>query len=194
MNILITTEHNIDFWEISSITLPIIQQYSTSHGYSFMSRFTDLKSPDIVWMRMDTILDNIRKYDVVVHIDADCMITNPRISIEQILPDGFDSCMSQDWNGINDGFSAWMNTWNSVCAIRSIIEDRIHYTSPQDAISRFHRKSLKMHVFNQRETNSYMTNEYGPIREESEWSREDFILHLPGIGNNRRVEILKSLQ
>ncbi len=197
MKVAISTQWNNDFREIAELTLPSIQSYCLKHGYSLYAHHCEQSSPDIVWQRIDDIKSLLFQFDLVVHLDADTLITNPHITIESIIGSetATDLFLGSDWNGINDGFSAWRNAEQSWLVLGAMRGARsMGYTSPQDYITRGLRpREINAETLSQRMVNSYKTEEYGDLRERYEWHPKDFLLHLPGIGNHRRVEILKEV-
>lgn len=195
MNVALSVQINDAFMDIARLTVPVMQSYALRHGYSLYVHKSHQVSPSIVWQRIIDVKELVHHHDVVVHLDADCLITNPEITIEEIMAgDDADLFMSTDCNGINDGFHIWRDTWAGSLVRNRLLESVRDYSSPQAALSdpaflgNFNMKPLP-----QRLTNSYRYAEYGQEHPEGEWSGNDFILHLPGIGNDRRVEILKSL-
>lgn len=196
MKIALSLQYNDAFAEIAALTVPVIQRYALRHGYSLFVHRCDLVSPEIVWQRIEDVAKLLPDFDAVAHLDVDLLITNPEIKIGTIIaeegrlpyhvPDLF---MSTDCHGINDGFCVWLKKWASQCALKTLLAaDRTRYSSPQHALPSV---PLDMHRMPQRLTNSYLHAEYGLEHPEGEWEPGDFILHLPGMGNARRVEILK---
>ncbi len=204
MRIAISLQYNHDFAEIAGLTLPVIEAYALKHGYSAFINRCDMVSPEIVWQRCPDERMLLDTFDAVVHLDADILITNPEVTIESLIElgkqqgmeHGPDYCVGTDLNGINNGFSLWMNSWRARVTLgklmRTYFADKNLYSSPQDALmdGKF-APELAMWKMPQRLCNSYLHTEYGLTNEEGEWQAGDFILHLPGMGNARRVEILK---
>jgi hypothetical protein len=84
--------------EYASITAKINQEYASRHGYDFTvatKADIDLEKYDIHWMKPRVLLNKmderksgnpfIKKYDVVVWIDADCAVHHQEVSIKNFL-------------------------------------------------------------------------------------------------------------
>ena len=191
MTIALSMQYNDDFRAIADITVPRIEDYARRHGYSLFVHHTDLKSPEIVWQRVKDVRAILDLFDMVVHLDTDLLITNPDVRIEDITGHWkADIWCGTDANGLNDGFCIFTDSWESEQALRSLLgRDRGHYTSPQHALEHMGQK-VGIERITQRKCNSYHPGAYGPPDLKADWQPGDFILHLPGIGNDRRIEIL----
>lgn len=198
MKLAITIQTNDAFKSITELTLLRLQLYCSLHKYSLFVNECDLKSPEIVWQRIPDIQKVLADHDVAIHLDADILITNPDIRMEDILrDDGTDCWFGTDTYGINDGFCTFRNTESSqhlLCWLADSVNRG--YSSPQDAMGTFlHTPELRVDcnitLLPQHMVNSYMTEEYGELDPAGQWKEGDFILHLPAMSNDRRVEILK---
>jgi hypothetical protein len=197
MKIALTLQYNEDFREIVEITLPIVHAYAWAHGYSvFAHNCGTMKSPEIVWQRMDDVDAILPLFDAVVHLDADCLITNLAIKIEDCM-EGCDRdvLVGMDCNGINDGFSIFRSTKEGR-TLAYLFRHRnwpSGMSSPQEVMNRMHGagEASCVGALPQRWCNSYVSMAYGPPDPKADWHPGDFILHLPGMDNKRRVELLK---
>lgn len=180
MSIAITVEWNNDFKEIAAITLPIMQEYCIRHGYTFISKWSPFGSPEIVWERVRSVRDALITHAVVVHMDADVLITNLR---KPIPKHDADVLMCKDGNGLNDGVCVWNEKSNSAFTLDSLRSRYLQmlFTSPQEALNAQQFPSLKIISPDKNILNSYP----------EDWLEGDFVLHLPGRGNEERVRILK---
>lgn len=195
MNIALSIQYNHSFKEIAAMTVPVMQAYAMRHGYSLFVHRSERYSPEIVWQRMEDVQMLLKTHDAVAHMDADCLITNSSLRIQDLIGDSdADLFMSTDCNGINDGFCLWMDTLLSKLTIeRLLVADRARFSSPQDAVEKVCAVGLDMQRMPQRLTNSYLMAEYPtlPPDPNAEWQPGDFILHLPGLSNVRRIQILQ---
>jgi len=203
MNICLFTQSNSAFAPVSEITHPILAEYASRHGYDLFRTNQDVGwQRSIVWDRYRILSDFCDRYDVLVHIDSDVLITNLNIRIEDLLPDKeqivLADCMCEDGKRrLNDGIaifktSPYMKWLLGEC-----------YAAPesspilcgQDVLQARHNSGKlegKLKVERQKAMNSFLYAEYGmsPLTV-GNWSKGDFVLHLPGISNHRRVEILR---
>ncbi len=198
MKIALSLQYNDAFKDIADITVPVIQAYALRHGYSVFVHKCDSVSPEICWQRVEDVAKLLPDFEMVVHLDADLLITNPDIRLGMIAAEQTrtlrnipDVLVSTDCNGINDGCCMWFRKWSTQCALKELMAVSVTKdTSLQNIMEG--KSGLSVHKMPQRLTNSYLHAEYGIEHPEGEWQPGDFILHLPGIGNARRIEILKA--
>jgi len=196
MKIAISTQWNDDFKEIAAITLPVMQEYCARHGYTLFSNHSKEDSPKIIWQRAEDAENLLSKYcDAVVHMDADCLITNLNNRIEDIIELAGDADLivtsDTDTSIMNDGVCIWLGEGGLfACGDLAFGGKYSEYSSPQDALNERAVPIKIVHLLPS-VMNSVLNGEYGSFDPETEWSEGDFILHLPGIGNARRVELLK---
>ena len=196
MNICIVTASNADFADIVRITRPVLRAYCQKHGYECaFDYFPSLPSPEIVWHRVNAIRSLLDKYDWVVWMDADALITNPDVDFESLIASGSSMIISKDRNGLNDGVWMVKSTEWSRQILDQIEDDRQLYSSPQEAMNFMWKDSTNFRnnitVWPQQRMNAYIMAEYGLSEDQpGQWRKGDFILHLPAMSNERRVEIL----
>ena len=193
MKICISTLYNNDFKDVAAITLPVMHEYCLRHGYSFHARRSDKDSPAIIWERVDCVMAAMGSHDLVVQMDADVLITN----LTKGIPDRFDIGFSpvvvgSDVNGINDGVCIWNNSSEAALILGILASCKPEMgTCPQDMLRAFDG----VLVYNQRAMNSYLAGEYGnEPNDQTDWQLGDFVLHLPGRSNERRIKILKEIE
>lgn len=188
MKIAISSLKNSDFNEIALITFPVMAEYCLRHDYTFSPYFSHLQSPEIVWKRLDRVIALQESHDVVVHMDADVLITNLTSRIEDMIRDDKQDVATAENGIINDGVFIWAESeWPKRLNTEEV---RAIYSSPQDAINSKYGAQMDMRVYPPRFMNSILNAEYGLVNPLSEWQQGDFCLHLPALGNVRRVEIL----
>lgn len=189
MKIAISTIYNDDFKEIAALTVPVMQEYCLRHGYTFLATHSKAVGSAIVWERLVPVQMLFQTHEHVVHMDADCLITNLEKRIEDILGDR-GQCVATSENGIiNDGVFIW-GTLKWLYALRQ--EEMLEvFSSPQDALNQKYGSTMDIKHVPSRTTNSVLNAECDLENPATEWQQGDFILHLPGIGNLRRIEILK---
>ena len=196
MKIAISTQYNHDFEEIAAITIPIMHEYCKRHGYILDASPTPSKSPAIIWERIsDALMLLDSGCDAVMHMDADALITNLSVSVEDILSllpnlSDADLVATAENDIINDGCCIWRATLGTMSAMQDIFSKLGEFSSPQDVINN-HAAALDVYHVSPRTMNSVLNAEYGNVNPLTEWQDGDFVLHLPGVGNARRVELLK---
>lgn len=188
-----------DFQPLADVTLPALRDYCVSHGYDLAVHLTHGKGIEFWRRRAKLALALLRETDVLFFIDLDAMITNHTIRLESFLDAGHDLFAAFDTNGLNAGVFLIRNTPEMERMMTYIIG---HIGEPgvlgeQDAM----RDALQSFRWGRRfkqllhpSINSYLYEQYGAkkLHVEGQWEPGDFILHLPGIPNPRRIEILTS--
>lgn len=201
MNICIECIWDSDFQKVADITVPVIEAYAGRHKYGMA--ISNLPYPpfsrNIQWHRV-TLLEGLLavewgsplNLDCVCHIDADVLITNPEIRLEDLMPEGdWDIAMSRETGGaLNDGTCLFRNT----AATRAFLQlawdsEAPDATSMNGVIQKmFDDGTLSQHIklaeIPKRKFNSYW----------DDWRPGDFALHLPGMSNERRVMIFTKVQ
>jgi len=191
MKIAISTIWNSDFKEIAEITIPVMEEYCRRHGYTLCAQASVQYPPDIVWSRLDMICPLLETHDYAVHMDADVLITNLSIRFEDIAVERGRNIATSENGIINDGVFIWGDkVWPRLLSSPEI---RREHSSPQDAINSKYGSLMNIKHVEPRTMNSILNAEYGLENPLSEWQPGDFVVHLPGMGNARRVEVLKEM-
>ena len=159
-----------------------------------------------IWSKVAFISDYLRfSYDAILWVDADAMITNPELSIDWILDEdkNADVFLTADINGLNSGIMLIRNTDRSKAFFHAVTHyGRVLFgdrpNGEQQAIRHFSLaypyEGIVHYLKNQRDLNSYYPNLYNyPGSELAHWQKGDFILHLPGTPNEKRIEIFNEV-
>jgi len=199
---IVTAETTENFLPVSNITFPIIQEYCNRHGYEFRPKLVANPERDSIWERVKNLQDALKDSDWAVHIDADCLLTNHHIPLTEFIENDKSiviSCAPYQGKPIfNDGFFMVHNCG----AGKEILEESWVYHNPeeglfcaQDAFWLFYKEELMpkywFSVQPQKRFNSFLWKEYSePESTQGNWTPGDFILHLPGMNTEKRVELL----
>lgn len=204
MNIGIFTHFDNNFKEVGNITYPILQKYAEKHGYHAHCITERNSDRHPVWDKVKIIRDNLDKYDWLMYVDADTLITNHTIKLEDIIDDSFDLIISRDVNDINSGVffiksSEWSKKYlDDVWGIdprHPIYNNICRFDTTQGEqramIACIEHETNKKHIRidSQSLYNSYLYGIYGMSFDEGQWTEGKFILHLPGVENEKRVKI-----
>jgi len=207
MRIGIFTEANEEFRSVADITFPVMEEYCARHGYEWRPAWIEQPERSIVWDRIPRLRQGLHDCDWVVHLDADCLITNLHVPLTEFM-DGHKhlviSRAARETGGMffNDGFLMMRKT----LLVDWILEDSWKVEGEeegilclQDALELMYgaRDSVRsaVSVQPQKRFNSFLYPEYGmPWNTPGNWTPGDFILHLPGCTNARRVEIFTELE
>lgn len=100
LSTLVFTAHDKAYAELAAITVPRMQSYAKRHGYEFICYTEPLADiPNaIYWSGVLGAVHNLEKYDRVMYLDVDQLITNPDLPVDYLIPfvtTGFHA--SWDW-------------------------------------------------------------------------------------------------
>ncbi len=199
MNIAILYLHDSAFAEVAAVTLPVARAWVERHGYRLIEVLDPPVERNIQWHRvkvLQLLMEQLilgPKVDYALNLDADVLITNPEIHLEDLIKKygPFDIAMSREKTGAwNDGTCLFANTQRTRDFLQVAwgMEHGTDVTSLNGAVQKlFDAGTLADHVtlveIPKREFNSYW----------DDWHRGDFVLHLPGTGNERRVYLFKEV-
>lgn len=92
MNILVLTGYCGDrFSRAGSLSAANKNEYAAKHGYDFLclrSTYCGYKDP-VSWLKIEWIQKNLKNYDWIFWSDADSVITNQEIKLEDIINNKF---------------------------------------------------------------------------------------------------------
>ncbi len=192
---------------VADVTTPVLEKYCERHGYGL--HVSDGKNErSLFWRLVPDLLGGFDRYDWCVHLNTDTLITNHAVKIESLLDRHMVIAMclnsAYEWT-LNDGFLAAKNSlegewllnqvWQRFGSPNSLAGNKDGtVTCPLNAIEALHRTHQiaadMIHVVPQNRCNSFHWPEYGLSKETpGQWQQGDFLLHLPGMKNARRVEV-----
>lgn len=204
------TAYYPNYKQLADIVLPNLQEYCIKHGYGFYDYVLPEVGVHFSFKRMK-MLRELMNYntDVILCTDIDILITNYNIKIESFLDSKHDFFIAKDVNGINAGNFIVRNTEWSRKYIDFILSKQDSFENDQnviEAIKDDKEWNSKIKILPHPSINSLMYDEYGerygiigdrriekPTHEEGNWESKDFLLHLPGMPLERRLEILKGV-
>jgi hypothetical protein len=202
MNISVFVYYDAAFEKLAAHTLPQIGYYCARNGYALTIHRGSFGYPNRLPCFQKTELAGalLPGTDVLCVMDLDALITNHHIRLESFLISDRTLFGCEDVNGFNAGVYMVRNTPEG----RDLMMFANAYGKlapeghgDQNAI----RKWIEYNPSEYQKVphpafNSYLYGEYGETKthEEGQWEEGDFILHLPGMTNDRRIEIIKEIQ
>lgn len=198
MNIGICVHFTNQWLPLIEITLPILHKYCDKQDYDL----SVIESPQ--YSRYDgthKILqasESLIFKDVLMVMDADTLVMNHTIKIEDLIDDEYDVFITRDYNGINAGVFIIKNSEWSFDFLKYLLNEigkpDIH--CEQDAINQYIKQhgSDNIKFLAQRTINSYLYELYPEIKEheKGELNKESLVLHVPGLPLDKKIEVLKS--
>lgn len=197
MNIAAIQISNEEFSSVRDITRPALEKYCARHGYTLLAKDIEHPERSIVWDRYRIIKENLANFDAVVHFDADVLITNHHIRLEEFLNGYIVISRAETERGelrFNDGVALFMNRPETFRVLDQIIEtpDDYFVKCGQDAMERLYcnGKIPAPKFERQQAINAFDYRNYGmPETTIGQWVPGSFVLHLPGCSLQRRTEI-----
>lgn len=202
MNIGIFCQFNTPFAKVADITVPVMREYADRHGYKLTVDRDRPISRSIVWDRYEILASEVKKYDWAVHMDADVLITNLHIRLEEFMARAGDivisRCLTEDGHTrLNDGVSMFRSSPYAQIDLECVFmrESTPEIQCGQDVLEEMSRDSKFRFVIERHKAiNSFLYEEYGmPSTTIGNWTPGDFVLHTPGRTNDRRVEIFNKI-
>jgi hypothetical protein len=193
--------HSFGFDALAEVTIPPLRRYCVRHGYDLVLHRGGYgnrdRSPTI--QKTEMILNLLPSVEMIFSVDVDALITNHTIKLESFLDEEHDFFSTHDVNGLNTGVYFIRNTPKGRAFLASTMASagRADFPTEQDAIRMLLSLFYMGRFFKQLphpSINSYHYAEYGMTKthEEGEHQPGDFILHLPGCTNERRIEVFNS--
>lgn len=195
-----------NFEALAAVTVPSVRRYCDRHGYGHRIWNEESQSVDdrpFGFRKTECALETLRAMaygdDLLFVIDLDLLVTNHTIRLESFIDNEHDIFATHDQNGLNSGAYLIRHTLGTEKFLEDVISrwGQPGVFGEQDAM----RDALRIEAFGnllkvlpQSAFNSYLYGEYGAVRthQEGQWKRGDFALHLPGMSNERRIDLFTS--
>ena len=109
VGIISLCDHNVD--AICAASVANKQQYADRHGYDVIvdGDVIDETRPTS-WSKLLAMRKYLPYYDYLFYVDADTLVTNPELKLEDIVDYGYDQILAADRNGLNCGVWLIRNT------------------------------------------------------------------------------------
>lgn len=172
---------------------PNKQRYCDRHGYRFIVRtdgFDASRHP--AWSKIKFIREHLPQFEWLFWSDADSLIMNGDIRLEEFLDDGYDLIIAQEDPGVglynlNTGQMFFRNSDWSMRFLEEVYGQTLFINDPiheQRAVIHLRERSdfsEHVQVVTQKRFNSYPGN-YGP---------GDFLVHFPDIPSVQRQQLMQ---
>jgi hypothetical protein len=213
MRIAILTVYTDNYLPLAEIVLPNLKKYCNKHGYELHAENITGTQMYFGYKKIECLFGLLGAFsvDAVLCLDMDTLITNHNIKVESFIDDKHDFYITKDVNGINAGSFIIKNSDWSIEYLRDIFESQEKFECEQNAIvywmDTLYKYKKKIKILDHPSINSYLYDEYAPgwgvigdkqidkpTHEEGDWQKGDFLVHLPGMTLDRRIEIFKHLE
>lgn len=209
------THHTENWQPLADITIPAMKEYCERHGYEFD---VSVVKPYDVYNGIDKLIqieERLNDGDIGLVLDADCLITNFGLKVEDLLNEEHSFGIANDINGLNAGaFVIRWDDWGK--KFMDYLFDQ--YGQPgidceQNSIEKYiseNPNDPRIKILPHPSINSvpyecyypshgkigYKEGDVVPIptREEGRWAEGDFLLHIPGKPMADRIQIFNSVK
>lgn len=203
---------DIPMKNIAELTFSSKYKYANKHGYDLLNiqDFGEdiekkITRDNLAFLRVSRTADMLKYYDIVLWIDADSIITNDTIKIEDFpLEEHITFYASYDWNGkysISAGnflFYKNNNTDNFLQAMYSLNGKAPNEQVAMNFLYRNTNYSQIMKILDHDFLNAAPTREMYAEQWETRpdipypWNEKSFLCHITGASNKHRDRILKN--
>lgn len=183
----------------ASVSVPNTFEYCGRHSYSMLVRYGEYQS---CLRNQHEIMHLLDRYDLVWTLDADCLITNHNLKIEEVPGLGNHCTVCEEgmpwlsWNRLNCGAIVYRSTEPTRKLLRAIHEAEPQWSNPSayafvwqswlaDHAERF---SDCLTILPPRSFNSVAWEQHGGG---TTWERGDFVFHPCCHPHSKREQILR---
>lgn len=199
--ITILTAYTPNLDSLAEVVMPNRRNYCKKHGYKSLEYREDVRHG--YWLQIHAIQKALKNHNNVMWLDLDIWITNPDTTIENWFQKDVDLITSQDAHGLNTGVIFVKKSDWSMEFIRKVATFQDYYghwpcpVQTTIAYLLIVEPKCKWMIAEQAMFNSYDTSyyQYSPERKEktANWQPGHFVLHLPCISSDKRIEIFKKI-
>jgi hypothetical protein len=188
MKITLLTAASKEYWDVLKLSAPNKLEYCLRHGLQLSIR--QHEALNLAQERNIIMREELENCQWLAFMGCDTLITNQSIDLRCFL----DMIIGEDIHGINNDVFFLKDGASSRSFLRNVSNTLYSLGgNDQDAMQRVIEASLdfKVKYVPQRFFNSYLYSEYSyPNDGGGAYQAGDFLLHLPGIPNTRRIEIM----
>lgn len=185
MRTIIYTNHSENNYAISDLSAPNHYLYAARHKYSIM--WCNAEYKELLKVFLLDVLSLLERFDVVVMLDSDALITNPEIKFEDLSKLGKDVIMCEEYLGphskINAGVVIVNNTQASKDMFRQIIDAYDQWISMPHLWQTWMNERLDSLPITLVEGRTFNSIVYG---NRTYWHPGDFIAHFAGNDNREQ--------
>lgn len=192
MTVTLLTAASEEYWPLLELGASNKLEYCLRHKVQFHMVKHNSSVTNAWGERELFMLDALNTYntDWLWFMGADTLITNMKKDIRELCDDGFDFIIGVDINGINNDSILLKNNEKTKRFLKRVIYRR-DCGDDQHAMFMECKQGLETGLVPQRNFNSYKYDEYHyGAYPEGAWQEGDFVLHLPGLSMQRRLQLM----
>ena len=205
MDILILTGYDDNMQELGDICLPSKRAYAERNGYAFECVREYPKDVHPSWHKLQLLRERIDKFDAILWLDADTIVTNPEKVIHEFTP-RYVLMASADWCSYTDrsfempsmgNFMLFNNPFTQGWIASAMAEEYRFSDRPmweQSAIQECMRAMPEFNEMVDVRPRRWFNSVHPTCRPHGKdpgapWQPGDFLIHLTGVEN--RIELAK---
>jgi len=178
-----------DFRQLADLTFPTVDAYALEHGIP-VKRIEVAEAKLVPRAKINALIQVLSMgFSHCLWIDTDAYINNP-VPLSRFLDNNHDLFISKDINGINAGVMAVSQS--AIAFLKEVLKDPFdHVWVEQMAMMKLIDSGYPVSVryLNQSSFQAYFYDLYGLTFQEGEATKDSFIIHLPGLPMDRRLEL-----
>ncbi len=205
-NISILSFYTPDYQDLANITLLNKDDYCVKNEYEHIKATTPFGNPDnyyafqrIAYLR-DLLFNKTNNTDYVWVLNIHTMIMNFNTRVEQFLDEQHDFYISKDVNNINAGSfiikkTDWSKKWLDFILSKESSHKNHCWFEQKIMIDNWQNQEFKdkIKILEHPSINSYFYDLYNHTPSTpGNFNKGDFVLHLPGLNKQQRIDIFTS--
>lgn len=184
---------------LAEISVPNLQYYCNKHGYEM--RLIEVENDKWEFKKHEAFKEWLynRDADLIFYKDIDSLIMNMSIPITSFVGSRF-YYLTKDFNELNNGVCLLKNKTEGRWVNDEILLGKNNFANEQNAINEYMKSPLInqiVKVLPHPSINSYDYSLYPECKEYvsredlGDWQPGNFLIHFPGLGLEKRIEMLK---
>lgn len=200
MNVVCCTMFSPSHQVLADLTVPNLREYNKRHGYA--TWIINIKNDNWEYKKHEAF-DYMFKYladgDIIWYKDVDSIITNMTIPITNFIDDYYSFYLTKDFTELNGGSVIIKNTPAGRKFNEIILEQKDAFENEQNVYNSFpfltmgieFMKPLKHPSINSYKYELYPEcKDYVGREDLGDWKDGNFVLHVPALSLEKRLEVL----
>lgn len=202
MRVCVVTMYGKEYLQLAALAIANMDMYCDKHEYD--SRIIFVEENKWEYRKHEMFKTLFKEgVDLIFYKDIDAIFTNLSVPIEKFIDEEHDWYATKDFNEINCGVLIIKNTEWSQRLNDAILARKGVYENEQNAFNEMYRSSQvndRVKLLKHPSINSYQYGLYPECKEcvgkpeRGDWAEGQFLLHVPALSLEKRLEVLKSVK
>lgn len=185
--------------ELANISVPNLREYSERYGYEV--RLIMVENDKWEYQKHEAFVRYFKEdIDLIWYKDIDTIITNMTMPITGFIDDENSFFITKDFNELNGGSVIIANTYDGRTLNYFVLRRSDQFQNEQNVYNVYHENLLDagMKVLHHPSINSYKYDLYPECKDYvgredlGDWKEGNFVLHVPALPLEKRLEVLKN--